>query len=151
MSEKSKKLVKKSNKKPKKLNMAWFKFLVYFLLWVSAAFNLFIGAYYISKNIDDAGSLGFQYGIMCCVLFVLFLVTTYLLVTYNKHADGFLYTCYVFDIFISLLYAFLYVRANPGCELLVCCRDALISAAGSFVMLITNMIYFSRRDHLFIN
>ena len=151
MSEKDKKLTKKSVKKPKKMNMAWFKFLVWFLLWVSAAYNLVVGAYYISKNIDDTNALGFQYGIMCCVLFVLFLVTIYLLITYNKHADGFLYTCYVFDIFISLLYALLYVRANPGCDILICGRDALISAAGSFILLIVNMIYFSRRDHMFIN
>lgn len=151
MSEKREKLVKKSNKKPKKMNMAWFKFLVRFLLWVSAAYNLIVGAHYISRNIDDPGSLDFEYGILCCVLFVLFLVTIYLLLTYSEHADGFLYTCYVFDILISLLYAFLYMRENAGCDVLYAAKYQLISAVGSFVLLIANMIYFSRRDHLFIN
>ena len=141
----------KSNPKNKKKNMFWFKFLVRFLLWVSAIFNLFIGAYYISKNISKPYLLDFQYGMLCCVLFVLFLISIYSLSSFSKHADGLLYFCYIFDILISFLYVFFYSRANVGCDIFVEVKQALISAGGSLLMLIINMIYFSRRDYMFIN
>ncbi len=140
--------------------MKWFKFMIYFGLWAAAvvyvlnAFNMFSGrvyagmadqvysAYPVMKPIDMA------MGVLYIGLAVLAIVARFALAKYKKSGPGLFIAYYAGGAVLSALYAVAasLVIGQPAFNL-----SSIVSLALSVVMIILNIIYFSKRKNLFVN
>ena len=148
---------------PAQLSMKWFKFLIYFSLFAGAVVSLVYGFNWISGGIytiqigvsADAvyskfGSLkavDTLYGVMLIALAVFYVYTRFRLAKFCSNGPTCLYIICVLNACLTLFYA---IAAGS-----ICGTD-LGSSAGQSIgigiaLLITNVQYFKKRKHLFVN
>ncbi len=142
------------------LPMKWFKFLIYFSLFFSCLVNVVTGINYLTGNIYISQGVtanlvyaifpsmkGFDLfnGIACFALGVFAIITRFALAKYKKSGPMFLYSLYVANAVVALIYgigatvALGEVAFNP------------ISIGGTVLMIVLNVVYFNKRKHLFVN
>ena len=147
------------NKQETKHNFLWVKFLTRFFLLISAAYNLIASAWYINRSqyqpaaiyekFPKIQNIDFQYGILCCILFLMFLICIVLLSYYRRYADVFLYFCYMLDIVSTVVYVVLCVYTTKEIGNLGIYKEAFYNIGGCFLLLIINIIYFNKRSYAF--
>ena len=152
----------KSDIEKKELGLKWFKFLIYFALWVGAILNFCNGIRYLTGNIYLSQNLtpnkvyrtfpelkgldGFI-GVVSCCLGVFQIITRFCLAKYKKYSPAMLYGMYVIMMIINLIYgtsASSIMETNMSGEIVG-------EIVGSLIVLIINVVYFKNRKHLFIN
>ncbi len=147
--------------------MKWFKFLIYFALWIGGIANiitgiiyfsgesdLFEGLYYVINEYDmtsEFESLNTFYGLAMLLLGIFTIVTRFKLAHFKASAPKMLNTVYVASVLILLICYYL------TCSWLELDFFELLQEAGvwpsiitSIVMVILNKIYFKKRADLFI-
>lgn len=145
------------------LGMKWFKFNIYFLIWLGMLMNLADGLGYITgsvyfnegldprevysvfpklKNVDRF------FGVVACLFALLQLITRYRLARYKRYAPYFLYACYVIGAVFSFSYA---VAVGIILDGQIITAQVIGSIAGSVLMLGINFNYFRKREYLFVN
>lgn len=165
------------NKKAKKTKygVGWLKVLVRFVLWVYAIYNLYIGAKFMTdaayddntgkflklSSLSELAHNDFQYGVLCCVLFIMLLMAIYGIATFKKYADGYSLACFILGVVSSAGYFVVRIKtlglplfANGGINQAVVNVFSgnivvLINLVFSILMLVVNIVYFSGRKHYF--
>lgn len=140
--------------------MKWYKFMIYFGLWAGAvlyllnAYSMFSGNIYagmaaqvysvypVMKPVDMA------MGVLYIGLAVLAIASRFALAKYKKSGPGLFIAYYAGGAVISILYgaAASLVIGQPAFDL-----SSIVSLALSAVMIVLNIIYFSKRKNLFVN
>lgn len=145
--------------------MAWYKFLIYFALIASAIYNVISGIGYISGTvylIESDGMVSAQqvyaiFGNSLQVLDMIFgftmiaygmfaLVVREALADYKPHAPKLVYVFYSLLLVIPILYA-LAATIITGQSLI---SFGIAPSIVNLIFLIANVIYFSKRAHLFV-
>ena len=107
-----------------KFGVAWLKILVRFVLWIYAGYNLIIGAKFITdavyndktdkfykfNELSEIAQNNFEYGIVCCLLFILLIIAIYAIATFKKYADGYSIICFIFGAISSVSYYIVYIK-----------------------------------------
>ncbi len=143
--------------------MKWFKFIIYFQLFASAALNLlnafqlFTGAQYEGQAervyllFPGLKTADLLYGALCLVMAALAIFARFRLAKFRQNGPKLYYTLLIVAIVGALLYLFLASSALSVsfAELM----DSSVSGSliGSAVLLIVNRIYFGKRMDLFVN
>ena len=164
-----------SRKKSKKVKygVGWLRVLVRFVLWVYAIYNLIIGAMFITdatyddkaekfrklSELSEVAQNNFEYGVVCCLLFVLLLVAIYAIATFKKYADGYSIACFVFGVVCAVSYFVVQIKGialfvsgaiNPAViDVIVGSPLVIINLAFGLIMVAINSAYFVRRKHYF--
>lgn len=147
------------NKQETKHNFLWVKFLTRFFLWISALYNLLVGAYYIDQakyngnaiyeQFAQLQKIDFEYGIVCCILFVMFLTCVVLLSCYRRYADAFLIFCYVLDMVSTIFYILLTIYVKKDIGTFETYKVAIYNICACWLLLIINICYFNKKSHIF--
>lgn len=150
----------------KPLGMKWFKFLIYFQLFVASLVSLLTGVFLFTGKIYTGASaeeveLLYMYfpnlkifnlcmGVVYVVLCILYLVTRFMLSGYRKAGPAMLIAMYVGSLLISVLLVLITLQLVGGVvyEINI---TTITSVVTSIVMIVCNIIYFKKRKHLFIN
>lgn len=150
----------------KPLGMKWFKFLIYFQLFVASLVSLLTGVFLFTGKIYTGASaeeveLLYMYfpnlkifnlcmGVVYVVLCILYLVTRFMLSGYRKAGPAMLIAMYVGSLLISVLLVLITLQLVDGVvyEINI---TTITSVVTSIVMIVCNIIYFKKRKHLFIN
>lgn len=144
--------------------MKWYKFLIYFLLFFSAIFNVYnaintlTGKFYGSA--DEAAEVYSAFpslkfvdvvsGILFIMLAVICIITRQKLRNFSKNGPIMLYGLYAFDLIFGFVYI-LVVTAIIGISLSEYIDSSFIkSISRSIAMIALNMVYFKKREHMFI-
>lgn len=146
--------------------MKWFKFLIYFSLFISALSFLVDGIEYITGHIYEilpehqvSGEfiytlygnglriLDVCYGIICVLLSVYIIVVRFALAGFKKHSPNMLLASYGIEMIMSILYASI-AGIISGQEYVTEIISCLI---GSGLVIWLNYIYFNKRSYLFTN
>jgi len=157
---------------PKK-TMGWFKFLIYFGLFLMAAVNIinavnilsgFVYGYdveYIYLLFEGMQSIDILYGIAFIVLAVLCVVTRFGLAKRKKSGIKMLNTTFIAALianvaYIALAYFFLsdlfsdFVSMSSDVDATISIKTTVIvNTAISIIMIIANTVYFKKRKDLF--
>ena len=150
------------------LPMNWYRFLIYFSLIASAITNLTNGIGYITGHIYSLQSAGtidaymiyneygkelmvidVVYGILTCLFAVFNIVVRSYLAKFKKKAPLCLYIMYGYGAAISLAYPVVLQLAVgvPNAFNSMIIMQLILEA----VMLYANIVYFSKRKHMFVN
>ena len=150
----------------KPLGMKWFKFLIYFQLFMASLVSLLTGVFLFTGKIYTGASaeeveLLYMYfpnlkifnlcmGVVYVVLCILYLVTRFMLSGYRKAGPAMLIAMYVGSLLISVLLVLITLQLVDGVvyEINI---TTITSVVTSIVMIVCNIIYFKKRKHLFIN
>lgn len=145
------------------MGMKWYKFIIYFMLFVTAIGN-FIGGFIIMGGghyVDDYGRnfseqiyrlfgglkfVDFLMGVICICIGVYALIVRAKLAEFRTNAPKMFLYLYGIDIITNLLYTFMVTMVTPLTIMEVLEVESLI---GSIVMIVVNKIYFENRAHLF--
>lgn len=148
-----------------KLGMKWYKFLIYFALFLSAVLNFisslsyFTGSVYFSASngtisaADVYAAFGvlkiidIAYGVYIVAIAVFALVLRSHLAGYSSKAPKMVTVFYALGAAVPLVYNLL-TGAIVGVSVL---GDSIGSIIISLIFLFANMRYFKRRAHLFVN
>ena len=148
-----------------KLGMKWYKFLIYFGLFVSAILNFisslsyFTGSVYFSASngaisaADVYAAFGvlkvidIAYGVYIVAIAVFALVLRSHLAGYSSKAPKMVTVFYALGAAVPLVYNLL-TGAIVGVSVV---GDSFVSIIISLIFLFANMRYFKRRAHLFVN
>lgn len=121
------------------LPMKWYKFVIYFQLFASAALNFYYGFRYLGNGLDyDIGRLTW-YGIFTVGIGIWALVVRSKLKNFKENAPKQYYFYLFSGIILNLLFSM-----QPMAELLG-------SAIGTGIVVACNVVYFNKRKHLFVN
>lgn len=155
-----------SQMQQKSLGMKWFKFLIYFQLFIASLVSLLTGVFLFTGKIYTGASaeeveLLYMYfpnlkifnlcmGVVYVVLCILYLITRFMLSGYRKAGPAMLIAMYVGSFLISVLLVLITLQLVGGVvyEINV---TTIASVVTSIVMIVCNIIYFKKRKHLFIN
>lgn len=150
----------------KPLGMKWFKFLIYFQLFMASLVSLLTGVFLFTGKIYTGASaeeveLLYMYfpnlkifnlcmGVVYVVLCILYLITRFMLSGYRKAGPAMLIAMYVGSFLISVLLVLITLQFVGGVvyEINVTTIASIIT---SIIMIVCNIIYFKKRKHLFIN
>ena len=146
-----------------KIQMGWYKFLIYFALFAGAFFNVcyailyMTGSIYETEQIDPltvyslypgVKAVDIVYGILLLVLAVFMIVTRFQLSGLKKNGPKMIVALYGLNIAIAIIYAIL----------ISCTTDYMAFDASTvgqcilpIVMIIVNKVYFDRRKDIFVN
>ena len=140
--------------------MKWYKFLIYFLLFASAAINV-IGAitYFAGTHYDDKANLVYavfpemktydiMMGVCSLAIAAIAIWARFDLAGYKKRSKIMISVLYVSNAVIPLLYAIL---AGSAINQNLVDTSVISSVIGSLAMVALNWVYFTKRDDLFIN
>ncbi len=153
-------LEQKSRERNRTVRMGWYKFLIYFALWLGSVLNLWNGIQMATGLVysDDAAIVygylpslrivDILYGALLLLCAAFGIYTRFMLAQFRKIGPTCLYALYAAIIVLPLGYAVL-VSALIGANVLE--SDTLASAATSAVMLVVNIVYFRARKDLFVN
>ncbi len=147
------------------LPMKWFKFLIYFALFASAALSLFQGIGYVTGEIYnwfDKGSSDLVYGILgdglktLDVIFgiiligiaVLAIYTRFRLANFKKNGPFLVCLLYLVNAGVSLLYNIALAATVDGLKLET--SSLITSVFVSFAMAYVNYSYFKKREAMFV-
>ena len=147
--------------------MKWHKFLVYFALWASGILNILTGfftlsggqyegdaekVYYVFRGMKTLDTV---YGLVVIVIGVLLLFTAYRLLKLKTGAPKLLLACLAITAVVSIAYSVMatneihsVLRNADTSEITA---SAIGSAIGSAVSFVLHMIYYKKRNHLFVN
>lgn len=143
--------------------MKWYKFLIYFALFAGAIVNFVTGIMTLSGAIYAAGGVtadmvyeyfpGLEtwtmiYGFALMGVAVFGIVTRFMLAKFKKSGPVCLYVLYIINALLGI--AMLLLGSQILHENLVGTSD-IASMGVSVVMLIINIVYFKKRESLFIN
>ncbi len=147
--------------------MKWHKFLVYFALWMGALSNLsdgcsiFNGGHYgdarneVYLQVSALKQLDMICGIIMIAAAVLGFYTAYRLLTMKKGAPKLLPVVYGISAALNLGYsvaaALIIKNAMRMIDVSSVLTSGITMAIFSAIMLIVTMIYYKKREHLFIN
>lgn len=145
--------------------MKWYKFLVYFSLWLSALINavtasqVINGSHYgayaqdVYKLWPKLQTVDRAYGAVLAVLVVLTIVTAIRLLQLKKGAPTLLLVVYAAALVSSILYLVLAAASTGGAVSISDLRDSSSGASmvTSLAMIVVNAVYFKKRESLFVN
>ena len=113
------------------------------------------------SELSEVAQNNFQYGFVCCLLFVLLIVAIYAIATFKKYADGYSIACFVFGVVCAISYFVVHIKAlglalfvsgaiNPAViDVFVGSPLVIINLAFGLIMIAINSAYFVRRKHYF--
>lgn len=140
--------------------MAWYKFLIYISLFLSAVMNILggisqiTGGYYagqadvVYESFPTLRPIDIAVGVITVALGAFALYTRFRLAKFRQNGPKCLYLLYAGNILTSVLYAVAASAVIGQSALDITGATQLI---GSLIMLGLNMVYFGKRDDLFIN
>lgn len=144
------------------LPMRWYKFLIYFSLWISAATNIMYGVRYIGgmeqteemiAQFPMLKTVDLFYGILTLGMGVLALFTRFALANYKKSAPKLIVGLYTYGFVISLVYNVVVLALTSSIYEPVDFIITGMSVGTSFIMNIAmiacNYVYFKKRKRLF--
>ena len=143
--------------------MKWHKFVIYFGLFFGALIDLILGISVISGMIysrygiepelvydvfSGLKTLDVAVGLCCIALAVFFLVTRFQLSGMKKRGPVCLYCIYALNFILSLIYVILAsdIIGEPIYD-----GEIIAMLAAYLVMLVLNVVYYKKRESLFIN
>lgn len=149
------------------LGMKWFKFVIYFQLFLSALVNIINGFRistglhygvtsrqldYIYNHFDGLKMLDVCIGICIVVLGVLALITRFMLSGYKKCGPSMYIGLLIANIVIGFIYiaAFYFIVSSVSPDVSIS-GDTFITLETNLTLLVLNIIYFKKRKHLFVN
>lgn len=149
------------------LGMKWFKFVIYFQLFLSALVNIINGFRistglhygvtsrqldYIYNHFDGLKMLDVCIGICIVVLGVLALITRFMLSGYKKCGPSMYIGLLIANIVIGFIYiaAFYFIVSSVSPDVSIS-GDTFITLETNMTLLVLNIIYFKKRKHLFVN
>lgn len=142
------------------LPMNWYKFLIYFALFLGAISNAYTGiqmltgahyegsATYVYAFYSSLKVIDIVVGIACIGLAVLAIVVRQKLANFKSDGPRFLTILYVASIAVSLIYILL-ITIVVGNGVFNISNVASVISSGA--MIFVNKIYFEKRQHLFVN
>jgi len=154
--------------------MKWFKFLIYFSLFAGAILNAATGASLLTGSIyemrggvdpdavyailPDMKTVDMAYGVFAILIAVMGIVTRFMLSGFSKNGPKMYLAMLILSIVASLIYSiaadsilsefYKDIGSTNDVSLL---SENLPSAFTSFAMLVCNITYFKKRQHLFVN
>lgn len=144
------------------LPMNWYKFLIYFALWISAAVNLMSAFTYITGRAQTEevlaafpalGAIDIGYGILTFGMAILALLTRYALANRKRHAPRLTVTLYTYGMVISAVYNIAVLclthSSYEQVELIVTVMSVCTSLILNAVMIACNHVYFKKRKSMF--
>ncbi len=148
-----------AQKRRPEYGMKWYKFLIYFALFAGAIGNAISGILYLTGEVyqgkaelvyavyPEMEGIGIFFGLCFVGLAVLQIVTRQSLY-WNKHmGPKLLVTCYLLNTVLSI--AFFAVLPNDVKTAMA--SSVIAPVIGSVVMVLVNVYYFRKREHLFVN
>lgn len=157
----------KSKETAIELPMKWHRFLSCFALWAAALINLMNGfsllnggqyggeAETVYSNAPALKTLDTVCGAVMLAAAVFAFFTAYSLLTMKKGAPKLLLTVYVIAIVLQLGYAIPAAIIIKNAVRTADVSRGILSGAGNAlfagIMLIVNMLYYNKREHLFVN
>lgn len=141
--------------------MNWYKFLIYFALFLGAVSNAFTGIRALTgAQYGDSSSLVYAYfsslktidiimGIACLALAVFAIIVRQRLAQMKSDGPKLLLVLYGANVVITVVYI-LFVMMVVGSQV-ISLTDILPSIVTSIVMIFINKKYFDNRKHLFIH
>ena len=146
--------------------MAWFKFLIYFMLFANAAINIFTavtyltGSVYLGENMTmsdvealymfypTAKMIDVIYGVLLIALAAYAIFTRFQLSGFKKRGPFLFILMYVLNLVIGLLYSIsIMFTLEAGLLDFISLVPPIIT---SVVMIFVNVVYFRNREELFV-
>ena len=143
------------------LPMNWYKFLIYFFLWVSAAVNIMSGVQYIlggqTEEMLEAfpilSTIDLFYGVLTLGMGALALFTRFALANYRKNAPALTVGLFTYGLVISLGYNALVLSLTSSAydpvELIITGMSAGTLVMLNLALIVCNHLYFKKRRRLF--
>lgn len=151
---------------PPKLEMKWYKFLIYFSLFSGALFNLIDGIVYtagLGDNLpaviaeeyyflpDNFKAIEVIFGLLTLAMAAWGIYTRFQLSNFKKNAPN---CYYIFDItstVISTAYSILGMVLTTDDGMFAIIGAIIIRVVSEVVFILCNVTYFRKRKHLFVN
>ena len=146
--------------------MAWFKFLIYFMLFANAAINIFTavtyltGSIYLDENMTmsdvevlymfypTAKMIDVIYGVLLIALAAYAIFTRFQLSGFKRRGPFLFILMYVLNLVIGLLYSIsIMFTFETGLLGFISFVPSIIT---SVVMIFVNVVYFRKREELFV-
>ena len=143
------------------LPMNWYKFLIYFFLWVSAAVNIMSGVQYIlggqTEEMLEAfpilSTIDLFYGVLTLGMGALALFTRFALANYRKNAPALTVGLFTYGLVISLGYNALVLSLTSSAydpvDLIITGMSVGASIMLNLALIVCNHLYFKKRRRLF--
>lgn len=146
-------------------SMKWYKFLVYFALWISAASNAFSGvqtmlgmqydgsANYVYRAFPAMRACDIICGILLLAVAALSVLAAVKLLKLAAVGPKLLIALYIANVVVSIFYIVFTLLATKGMLSLgdVLTPSVIASLAVSVAMTVVNWVYFKKRESIFIN
>lgn len=146
-----------------RMSMGWYKFLIYFCLWVGAILTFITGISYLfgfqQGGMTDCAFAVYSveqffvdtiYGIVCIALGIFMIVTRFRLARFRANALALLYCVYALNTVIPLLY----ILATSAVTMLPLSwlfdAQTISMIVVSVAMIVINVIYFRKRREMFV-
>jgi hypothetical protein len=146
----------------REMPMLWYKMLIYFVLWISAAVNILSAYTYISggAQTEEAlamfpilGTLDLFYGILTVGMGVFALITRFALANYKKNAPKLIVGLYCYGFAISLIYNVTVLALTSSIyepvDFIITGMSVGTSVIMNIAMIACNYVYFKKRRRLF--
>ena len=146
--------------------MAWFKFLIYFMLFANAAINIFTAVTYLTGSIyldedmtmsdvevlymfyPTAKMIDVIYGVLLIALAAYAIFTRFQLSGFKRRGPFLFILMYVLNLVIGLLYSIsIMFTLEAGLLDFISLVPSIIT---SVVMIFVNVVYFRKREELFV-
>ena len=146
--------------------MAWFKFLIYFMLFANAAINIFTAVTYLTGSIYLDGDMTMSdvevlymfyptakmidviYGVLLIALAAYAIFTRFQLSGFKRRGPFLFILMYVLNLVIGLLYSIsIMFTFETGLLGFISFVPSIIT---SVVMIFVNVVYFRKREELFV-
>lgn len=149
--------------KEKSVKLKWYKWMIYFMLFASAALNIIYGVlyaagvwYYVSgvparlvyMVFPSLQVMDIYLGVMMLCMAILMIVTRFRLAKFKRNAPEFVYSLYFSNIFSTLVYG---IVSSCIIGKIVFGISEIVYLIGQAVMTVLNYCYFKKRSHLFVN
>lgn len=146
--------------------MKWFKFLIYFALWLGGistiltGISTMLGLSYASAGADASmvyaiypllQPVDLVYGAICIILGCFTIVTRYQLARFRKNALVFLYCMYALNFVIPCIFTIIQAICINISIMQIFTSTLIGQFVGTGVAITLNVIYFNKRRHLFVN
>ena len=146
--------------------MAWFKFLIYFMLFANAAINIFTAVTYLTGSVylgedmtmsdvealymfyPTAKMIDVIYGVLLIALAAYAIFTRFQLSGFKRRGPFLFILMYVLNLVIGLLYGIsIMFTLETGLLGFISFVPSIIT---SVVMIFVNVVYFRKREELFV-
>ena len=146
--------------------MAWFKFLIYFMLFANAAINIFTAVTYLTGSVylgedmtmsdvealymfyPTAKMIDVIYGVLLIALAAYAIFTRFQLSGFKRRGPFLFILMYVLNLVIGLLYSIsIMFTFETGLLGFISFVPSIIT---SVVMIFVNVVYFRKREELFV-